>query len=50
MLLRNLVEVLESGVKIQIIESVEALADDRVEVERVGVGALGLGRRWEAKD
>jgi hypothetical protein len=29
---------------------VESLADERVEVERVGVGVLRLRLRWEAKD
>jgi hypothetical protein len=49
-LLRDLVEVLERGVEVEIVKAVEALADEWVEVERVGVGILGLRLRWEAKD
>jgi hypothetical protein len=49
-LLRDLAEVLEGGVEVKVVEAVEALADERVKVERVGVGVLGLRLRWEAKD
>ena len=48
MLLRDLVEVLKGGVKVQIVEADEALVDEGVEVQGVGVGC-GLGFRSAAK-
>jgi hypothetical protein len=48
--LSDLVELLERRVEVQVVEVVESLADERVEVERVGVGVLRLRLRWEAKD
>jgi hypothetical protein len=50
MLLRDLVKVLERRVEVEVVEGIETVADERIEVERVGVGVLGLRLRWEAKD
>jgi hypothetical protein len=49
-LLRNLVEVLERGIEVEVVEVVVTLADEWVEVERVGVGVYGLRLRFEAKN
>ena len=51
MLLRDWLEALERrGIEVQVVEVDVALADKRVEIERVGVGVLGLSLRFEAKD
>jgi hypothetical protein len=55
MLLRDLVEVLERCVEVEVVEVVVTLADERVEIERVRMSVCRLGcggerKGWETKD